>query len=71
MEGTIDRFEGNYAIIETEDFEYVNVELDNLPEGCKEGDILVMKNGVLEIDYEETEKRNKAINDIMEIIMRE
>lgn len=49
----VDSFEGDYAIIENED-EYYNIKKDRLPKGCREDDILILKNNVYTIDKEQT-----------------
>jgi len=59
MKLIIDRFEGEYAIVEAEDgFTY------NLPRKlfscCKEGDVLKM-----EFDEDETKKRSENIKNLM------
>ncbi|MFY9213395.1 MAG: DUF3006 domain-containing protein [Tissierellaceae bacterium] len=47
----IDRFEGDFAVVELEDKSFVDMPLKLIPEGAKEGDILE-----IEINREETEK---------------
>lgn len=47
----IDRFEGDFVVVELEDKSFVDMPLKLIPEGAKEGDILE-----IEINREETEK---------------
>lgn len=54
----IDRFEGNYAIIENEN-EYYDIRKDKLPQNCREGDILILKDNVYTIDKEKTKLHRK------------
>jgi len=55
----IDRFEGNYAIIETSDG-MANIPISDIPPNSKEGDILI-----LTVDSDTTKKRRKRIDGLM------
>ena len=60
----VDRFEGEYAVCELSDEKNtsaVSIEIKNLPENVKEGDVLVLSDNRYEICAEETEKRRKKI----------
>ena len=58
----IDRFEGKYAVVEHELGEHYNILKTNLPKNAKEGDCIVLVNGIYKIDAEVTKKlRGKAI----------
>ncbi|OQB14934.1 MAG: hypothetical protein BWY15_00748 [Firmicutes bacterium ADurb.Bin193] len=59
MKLTIDRFEGNFAVCETETREMVNIPLLVLP-GAVEGDIINIV-----IDKSETEQQRKKIEKLM------
>lgn len=61
MKVVIDRFEGKFAILELENGEVVNVPIDIIPQGAKEGDVLL-----IEIDKKETENRQKRISELFE-----
>lgn len=65
MKGIVDRFEENYAVVETEDYKYINIDKKKLPSNCKEGDVLIMSSNGIIIDKEETRKRKEAIEEIM------
>jgi|Wag4MinimDraft_11_1082651.scaffolds.fasta_scaffold04972_2 hypothetical protein len=56
----IDRFEGDWAVIEYED-KIFNFPKELLPKEAKEGDVLKFD---VTVDIEETEKRKKAIEDL-------
>lgn len=56
----IDRFEGNFAVLETENG-MVNVERSRLPYNASEGDILVWNQGNYLIDHEATQQRKAAM----------
>ncbi|NLJ58236.1 MAG: DUF3006 domain-containing protein [Tissierellia bacterium] len=60
MKVIIDRFEGDYAIVETEDRIMVNLPKSLVP-GAKEGDVVSII-----IDEEETKKRKDNINKLMD-----
>lgn len=65
MVGVIDRFEGNFAVVEVENKEMVNIEKVRLPKGAKEGDVLNIGEEIT-IDYKETERRKKEIEKMVE-----
>ena len=56
MKVIIDRFEGDFAIVELENKEFINMPKKLVPNGAKEGDVLEIR-----IDHEVTEKRKKRI----------
>lgn len=66
MKVIIDRFEGEYAVCEKEDREMIDIEKDKLPPEAKEGDVLIIKEDNIYIDQEETIKRKKEIEKIMD-----
>lgn len=58
----IDRFEGSYAILETDSgTQTINREL--LPAEAGEGDVVVNENGSYLIDRKSTDERRKAMAD--------
>lgn len=61
MKGIIDRFEGNYAVVELEDRRMTNIEKSLLPENVAEGDCIILEDGKYIIDKNETENRKKRI----------
>ena len=60
----IDRFEGDYAIVET-DKGMANIPRSELPKGAKEGDILRIA-----VDADATEARKKRIDGMMDTLFR-
>lgn len=56
MTYTIDRFEGEFAVVELEDKHFINVPREAIPKETKEGDVISVT-----IDKGETEKRRKEI----------
>jgi len=57
----IDRFEGEFAVVELSDKTFINIPLSELPKGSEEGDVLKLR-----IDQKETEKRKERIKDLMD-----
>ena len=60
----IDRFEGDFAVIETDEG-MINIPRSDLPTGAKEGDILR-----LVIDTDGTETRKKRIAGMMDKLFK-
>lgn len=61
MKAIIDRFEGVYAVCETEDKKYINIPKSELPQGIKEGDVLNCINDKWNIDTATTKERKEKI----------
>jgi len=59
MKVIIDRIEGEFAVVETEDKEILNLPKKLVPDAC-EGDVVTIT-----IDKAETEKRKKNIKNLM------
>lgn len=62
MYGVLDRFEGDFAVIQTDQGEIRNIKKILLPKEAKEGDVIDMEK--LTIDENETKRRQKAISDL-------
>ncbi|GAB6436727.1 MULTISPECIES: DUF3006 domain-containing protein [Bacillus] len=62
--GIIDRFEGELAIIEMNN-ETIDVPKSKLPSTAKEGDVLIIEDNKFTIDKNETNKRRREIQDLM------
>lgn len=60
MSMIIDRFEGNFAVVELDNKEFINVPRRYLPAEVKEGDALVIS-----VDHDETDKRKDKVNRLM------
>lgn len=61
MKYTIDRFEGEYAVVELEGKEFTNVPRKAIPPEAKEGDIILVV-----IDNQGTKEKRKEIEKLME-----
>ena len=66
MRYIVDRFEGNIAVCEDENKNFINIPKYKLPLETKEGDCLVEKYGFFKIDVEETVSRKDRIKKKME-----
>lgn len=64
MKGIIDRFESNFAVVETEGREMKNIAVSVLPEGAKEGDVVVLANGKWRLNIDEAEKFKAKIENL-------
>jgi hypothetical protein len=65
MKVTIDRFEGDFAVVEKPDRTMMNIMKCKLPAGAKEGDILSIDGDTIKIEAAETSKRKKRVHDLM------
>lgn len=61
MKIIIDRFEGDYAVVELPNMFIVDMPKQLVPEGAKEGDVLI-----IEVDVAETESRREKIERMMD-----
>ncbi len=64
MKGIIDRFEGEYAVVEMDDRIMKNIKIEILPQGIKEGTAIKFVNGEWQIDQERTENLKSEIDDL-------
>lgn len=64
----IDRFEGDIAVIETDD-ETIEADRSELPEEAIVGDVIVCKDGKWEVDKEITGLRRNEMRKKMRILM--
>jgi hypothetical protein len=63
MKVIIDRFEGDFAVVELENKILVDMPRELLPEGAGEGTVLK-----IEIDNKETKNRSKRIQKLMDAV---
>lgn len=63
MKATIDRFEGDLAVLIMQDGTRFNLPVSLLPESCREGDVL---NITIERDLEETTQARERVSSLME-----
>ncbi|NLM20570.1 MAG: DUF3006 domain-containing protein [Peptococcaceae bacterium] len=64
MKGIIDRFEGEYAVVEMDDRIMKNIKIEILPQGIKEGTAIKFVNGEWQIDRERTENLKSEIDEL-------
>lgn len=62
----VDRIEGNIAVLEDDDKETINVLIDILPEGIKEGTILEHIKDKFIIDKKSTNRRKEKFDKMMD-----
>jgi len=62
---TIDRFEGDYAVCEKENKKMIHIQKSKIPIEAKEGDVLLINGEDIIIDQEETMKRKKEIEELV------
>ncbi len=60
----IDRFEGDFAVLESENGGTVDVLKSELPD-AREGDVITLENGFYKVDKEETQRRQELIAEKM------
>lgn len=63
----IDRFEGDFAVVEVDGQAMKDIPRTNIPANAQEGDVLKFVDGLYEIDVEET----KRIRDEVETLMKD
>lgn len=78
MRGIIDRFEGDYAVVEIDELipnnrkRFIDIPKSKLPNGAKQGDcITIDENIAITIDKEETLKRKAKIEGLFEALFEE
>lgn len=72
MKYTIDRFEEDIAILErSTDLVMVEVQKTALPDGAKEGDIVVENEGIYTIQSDETKEREASIKKLMDSLFED
>ncbi len=64
----IDRFEESFAVCETENGEFINIEKDLLPQNAKAGDVLINQNNKYIIDEKSTEQRRNQIRQKQDLL---
>lgn len=62
----IDRFEGDFAVCETEELKFIDIPKAALPGGVKEGDVITIS-----IDKSETDKRKEKIEGLMNSLFKD
>ncbi|ADL54013.1 Protein of unknown function DUF3006 [Clostridium cellulovorans 743B] len=65
MTGIIDRFEGEFCVVEMENGSMRDVRILDIPAGSKEGDVLIFKDNKIFLNKAETEKRKREIEELM------
>ncbi|MBQ3969438.1 MAG: DUF3006 domain-containing protein [Clostridia bacterium] len=63
---TVDRIEGDKAVLECENGDFVTLELGSLPKTIREGDVIRFNANSCFLDADETERRSEKIRALME-----
>ena len=66
MKVVIDRFEGNFAVIEMPNKQFINVPRQLMPEGSKEGSVIS-----IEVDIAETEARRERTESLIKNVWKD
>ncbi|WP_072903137.1 DUF3006 domain-containing protein [Hathewaya proteolytica] len=66
MRGIVDRFEGDFAVVEMDDESMLNIRKDRLPKGVREGIVLVIEDNCIRIDEEQTKRLEEEIKALEE-----
>ena len=70
MKGIVDRFEGNYAVVELQDGKIINIDKKKLPKEIEEGMVIHISESIT-IDIDETKKRKAEIEKLTEDLWEE
>ncbi|MGH4121455.1 MAG: DUF3006 domain-containing protein [Clostridium sp.] len=70
MKGIIDRFEGDYAVVELQGGKTINIDKRKLPIEVQEGTVIEISESIT-IDNEETMRRKKEIEKLTEGLWEE
>ncbi|MGE7661324.1 DUF3006 domain-containing protein [Peribacillus sp. NPDC097197] len=66
LQGIIDRFEGEIAVVEMEGTEMKDFPKSALPRDAKIGDVLIINGDEITISNENTKRLRKEIDDLMD-----
>lgn len=70
--GIIDRFEGEWAVVEMEDGEFIDVPVDTLPPEAVEGSLIYMERGQKSLVLkEETDNNKDRIRELMDSLFED
>lgn len=64
MKAVIDRFEGEFAVCETEDGKMINVGKARLPRNVHEGDVLSITDTGISVDKSATERKKHDVENM-------
>ena len=65
MKGIIDRFEGQYAVVELSDGKMIDIDRSQLPMEAEEGMVIDISKNII-IDLDETKRRKEEIEKLTE-----
>lgn len=59
MKGTIDRFEGNYALVELDSGNFIEIEMNRIPKEACEGDVIIIEEEITLDEIESNIRREE------------
>lgn len=68
---TVDRFEGDKAVLECENGDFAVFDRTSLPKNIKEGDVLRFEAGSCYLNAEETDRRRQKMQRLMQSLFDE
>ena len=68
---TVDRIEGEIAVLKCENGSFVNMELASLPKNIREGDIIRFDSNSCFLSTEETDHRRRKMQKLMDKLFTE
>lgn len=66
MKFIIDRFENEFAFLEDEQKEMIQIKSIDLPKGVRQGDVIILQHNIYTVDKEETIKRRESIKKMID-----
>lgn len=70
MKYTVDRIVSGIAVLEKEDLSHIEVPVSSLPEGTKEGSVLLFDGSVYSFDFDEEAERKRQIAEKQKLIFK-
>lgn len=71
MDLTVDRFEGDIAVCETEDGGHIEIPREKLSEDIREGEMITERGGVYVLLKSKTQARRKRLSAVLKELMKE
>lgn len=71
MKLIVDRIENDVAVLEKDDLSHININLSDLPEGTKEGSVIILNaDGSYKLDLDEEEARKKKMLELQKKLFK-
>ncbi|NLI60102.1 MAG: DUF3006 domain-containing protein [Clostridiales bacterium] len=70
--GVIDRFEGDWAVVEMDSGEFLDMPKDTLPPNAVEGSVIAVDSkGEITLSPQETQNRRKKVEDLIDKLFKD